>query len=159
MVIAKQCLLKLPVRLAAGLVCSLGVPLIAQVSPGVTSGPALDSLSQSKPSVPSALAQPTLSPGVILLMELEGRFAQAVVTGGGKAFASSQGCSIQGDKRDRKTESIDKNWPPFKMRTSLALDNESTRELWRGIRNAGLLTIPAMAVVALGTGVPTEMKE
>lgn len=37
--------------------------------------------------VVSPLTQPMLSPGVILLMELEGRFAQAVAAGGGKAFA------------------------------------------------------------------------
>ena len=37
--------------------------------------------------VASPLTQPMLSPGVILLMELEGRFAQAVAVGGGKAFA------------------------------------------------------------------------
>jgi ketosteroid isomerase-like protein len=36
----------------------------------------------------SPLSQPTLSPGVIMLMELEGRFGQAVAAGGGKAFAS-----------------------------------------------------------------------
>ena len=36
----------------------------------------------------SPLSQPTLSPGVLTLMELEGRFAQAVATGGGKAFSS-----------------------------------------------------------------------
>ena len=34
----------------------------------------------------SPVVQPTLSPGVILLMELEGRFAQEVAEGGGKAF-------------------------------------------------------------------------
>jgi ketosteroid isomerase-like protein len=36
----------------------------------------------------SPLSQPTLGPGVLLLLELEGRFAQAVAAGGGKAFAS-----------------------------------------------------------------------
>ena len=36
----------------------------------------------------SPLTQPTLSPGVLLLMELEGRFSQAVAAGGGKAFAT-----------------------------------------------------------------------
>ena len=41
-----------------------------------------------RPAQSSPLSQPTLSPGVVLLMELEGRFAQAVATGGGKAFAS-----------------------------------------------------------------------
>jgi ketosteroid isomerase-like protein len=48
--------------------------------------PALDGLSQKAPTI-SPLTQPTLSPGVIQLMELEGRFAQAVAAGGGKAFA------------------------------------------------------------------------
>ncbi|WP_051978332.1 YybH family protein [Edaphobacter aggregans] len=56
----------------------------AQVSPGASS---LDGLSQ-RPAAVSPLTQPTLSPGVILLMELEGKFAQAVAEGGGKAFAS-----------------------------------------------------------------------
>lgn len=37
--------------------------------------------------VNNPLTQPTLSPGVLLLLELEGRFAQDVATGGGKAFA------------------------------------------------------------------------
>ena len=36
----------------------------------------------------SPLTVPTLSPGVVFLMELEGRFNQAVEKGGGKAFAS-----------------------------------------------------------------------
>jgi ketosteroid isomerase-like protein len=47
----------------------------------------LDRLAQ-RPSVISPLTQPTLSQGVIQLMELEGRFAQAVAEGGGKAFAT-----------------------------------------------------------------------
>jgi Ketosteroid isomerase homolog len=55
----------------------------AQAAPGPVS---LDGLTQ-KPFVVSPLTQPTLSPGVILLMELEGRFAQAVAAGGGRAFA------------------------------------------------------------------------
>jgi ketosteroid isomerase-like protein len=69
-------------------VVAAALPLIAargihaQVSPSHTS---LDGLSQ-KPAVISPLTQPTLSPGVILLMELEGKFAQAVSAGGGKAF-------------------------------------------------------------------------
>ncbi|MBS1800749.1 MAG: nuclear transport factor 2 family protein [Acidobacteria bacterium] len=49
--------------------------------------PPLDGLSQ-KPAIVSPITQPNLSPGVIMLMELEGRFAQAVAEGGGKAFAS-----------------------------------------------------------------------
>jgi ketosteroid isomerase-like protein len=56
-------------------------PTIQSVIPG------FDSL--AKPSIISnPLTQPTLSPGVLLLMELEGRFSQAVATGGGKAFAT-----------------------------------------------------------------------
>lgn len=76
--------------LSAAIVFALALPLAAQVSPPGTAGsaPALDSLSQSPTFIPSPLAQPTLSPGVILLMELEGRFAKAVAAGGGKAFAS-----------------------------------------------------------------------
>ena len=63
-------------------------PLAAQISPGGSnSSPALLQ-PQSPTFIPSPLAQPTLSPGVVLLMELEGRFAKAVAQGGGKAFAS-----------------------------------------------------------------------
>jgi len=36
----------------------------------------------------SPLTQPTLSPGVFLLFDLERRFAQSVAQGGGKAFAT-----------------------------------------------------------------------
>ncbi|MBS1822820.1 MAG: nuclear transport factor 2 family protein [Acidobacteria bacterium] len=57
-------------------------PLYAQ-----TPAASLDGLSQ-KPAVVSPITQPNLSPGVIMLMELEGRFAQAVAEGGGRAFAS-----------------------------------------------------------------------
>jgi ketosteroid isomerase-like protein len=57
--------------------------LEAQAAPAPVS---LDGLTQ-KPVIVSPLTQPTLSPGVILLMELEGRFAQAVAAGGGKVFA------------------------------------------------------------------------
>ena len=35
----------------------------------------------------SPVVQPTLSPGVIMLLELEGRFSQETTEGGGKAFA------------------------------------------------------------------------
>ena len=49
--------------------------------------PTFDSLAH--PAILSnPLSQPTLTPGVLLLMELEGRFAQSVASGGGKAFAS-----------------------------------------------------------------------
>lgn len=50
-----------------------------------SSSPALDGVGQKGPAL-SPLTQPTLSQGVIQLMELEGKFAQAVAAGGGKAF-------------------------------------------------------------------------
>jgi ketosteroid isomerase-like protein len=66
---------------------SLVLPMAAQTSPGSGSpAPGLDSLTQPTSSVISPLAQPTLSPGALLLLELDGRFAKAVAAGGGKAF-------------------------------------------------------------------------
>ena len=59
--------------------------LAAQSTPAA---PAYDILGQSTGIIANPLSQPTLSPGVLQLMELEGRFAQAVAAGGGKAFAS-----------------------------------------------------------------------
>jgi ketosteroid isomerase-like protein len=70
--------------------CCLGacLPLAAQTTPGANSlDPAYASAVQSPGIISNPLAQPTLNPGTILLMELEGRFAQAVATGGGKAFS------------------------------------------------------------------------
>jgi len=65
------------------------LPLSGQSSPGVTSSsPGFDGLAQSPTSASNPLSQPTIAPGVLQLMELEGRFAQAVAAGGGKAFAS-----------------------------------------------------------------------
>jgi ketosteroid isomerase-like protein len=62
---------------------------IAQTTPTTGSGaPSYDALAQSSSATSSPLAQPTLSPGTLLLMELEGRFAKAVAAGGGKAFAT-----------------------------------------------------------------------
>ncbi|HEY6374181.1 MAG TPA: nuclear transport factor 2 family protein [Edaphobacter sp.] len=78
-------------RLAAATLCiAAALPLAAQTSPQPsTNTPASSFDPLTKPStVSSPLTQPTLSPGVLLLMELEGRFAQAVATGGGKAFGS-----------------------------------------------------------------------
>ena len=72
------------------LVCLLATyPLIAQGSPGIGSVAAsgYDVLAQNS-AISSPLVQPTLTPGALLLLELEGRFAQAVAAGGGKAFAS-----------------------------------------------------------------------
>jgi ketosteroid isomerase-like protein len=77
------------------LFCSLIVFLassmsaIAQVGPGGSaSASGYDALTQSPNGVSSPLSQPTLSAGTLLLLELEGRFSQAVASGGGKAFAS-----------------------------------------------------------------------
>lgn len=60
--------------------------LVAQSTPA--SAPAYDALTQSPGILANPLAQPTLSSGALLLMELEGRFARAVAAGGGKAFAT-----------------------------------------------------------------------
>jgi len=63
--------------------------LTAQTSPGAgASTPAYEALPQTSSGIVSPLTQPTLTPGVLLLMELEGRFQQAVIAGGGKAFSS-----------------------------------------------------------------------
>ncbi|MGI4756243.1 MAG: YybH family protein [Janthinobacterium lividum] len=47
----------------------------------------LDPLSHRAPAN-SPLTQPTLSPGVLKLMQLDAEFSQATANGGGKAFAS-----------------------------------------------------------------------
>jgi ketosteroid isomerase-like protein len=62
-------------------------PLVAQTSPGTnTVAPGYDALAQASSAISSPLTQPTLTPGALLLLELEGRFAKAVEAGGGKAF-------------------------------------------------------------------------
>lgn len=48
----------------------------------------LDPLKRTAPALPSPLTEPTLSPGALQLLTLEGEFAQAVAKGGGAAFAS-----------------------------------------------------------------------
>ncbi|WP_263368351.1 YybH family protein [Edaphobacter bradus] len=70
------------------MLCALAISLSAQTVPGATSASSLDTLAQAPPVAISPLTQPTLSPGVILLMELEGRFAKDVAASGGKAFSS-----------------------------------------------------------------------
>jgi ketosteroid isomerase-like protein len=75
-------------RLAAVLPLMLCLSLTAQTTSADAPSPSALPLSQSPAFIPSPLGQPTLSPGVILLMELEGRFAKDVAAGGGKAFAS-----------------------------------------------------------------------
>ncbi len=64
----------------------LVLPLTAQTSPGSgSSASGLDLLSQSS-SVVSPLAQPTVSPGALLLLELDGRFEKAVAAGWGQGL-------------------------------------------------------------------------
>jgi ketosteroid isomerase-like protein len=64
------------------LACS---PLVAQT--GTANVPGYDPLAQSSGAITSPVTQPTLTPGVLLLTELEGRFEKAVEAGGGKVFA------------------------------------------------------------------------
>jgi ketosteroid isomerase-like protein len=70
------------------LFCGLtACPLVAQTSPAAgVAQPGFDALAPTTTNNP--LAQPTLSPGVLLLLELEGRFSKAVAAGGGKVFSS-----------------------------------------------------------------------
>jgi ketosteroid isomerase-like protein len=69
--------------------CPLAARISAQNNPGVTSiAPGFDAIPQSSSAGSSPLAQPTLSPGVLLLLELDGRFSQAVAAGGGKVFST-----------------------------------------------------------------------
>ena len=51
------------------------------------SQPTYDPLGPQRPTIITPLLQPTLTPELLTLFELEGRFAQAVAKGGGKAFA------------------------------------------------------------------------
>jgi ketosteroid isomerase-like protein len=84
-----------PLCRLAGLLCLISaLPLTAQslAAPSVstqtsTNGAAFDPLGPSAAAT-SPLAQPTLTPGILLLMELEGRFSKAVAAGGGKAFST-----------------------------------------------------------------------
>jgi ketosteroid isomerase-like protein len=65
-------------------------PLTAQsgAGSGIIASSGFDSLAQSPGIVSNPLSQPTLTPGALVLLELEGRFSQAVAEGGGKAFGS-----------------------------------------------------------------------
>jgi ketosteroid isomerase-like protein len=69
--------------------CPLVARMVAQTSPGTNIvAPGYDALAQSASAISSPLTQPTLTPGALLQLELEGRFAKAVETGGGKAFGA-----------------------------------------------------------------------
>ena len=59
-------------------------------APGSSTAPSLQpfGLGSNAPTIISPLTQPTLSPGALLLIELEARFAKSVAEAGGKAFAT-----------------------------------------------------------------------
>ncbi len=65
-----------------------GVLPSPQTSPQIIPAqPAYDPLGPQRPAIITPLTQPNLTPEILTLFELEGRFAQAVAKGGGKAFA------------------------------------------------------------------------
>jgi ketosteroid isomerase-like protein len=72
------------------LVCVLAASsLLAQSSPVLGgAAPGLDGFGQTTGQTSNPLVQPTLSPGILLLLELDGRLTQAVAAGGGKAFGT-----------------------------------------------------------------------
>lgn len=64
-------------------------PNPAPSAPSLQSGPSIQPFGLSGgSSLSNPLSQPTLSPGALLLIELEVRFAKSVAEGGGKAFAT-----------------------------------------------------------------------
>jgi ketosteroid isomerase-like protein len=77
-------LMSLPCFRVIALVAALSSPalVLAQQAPGVVPG------TPNGYRLVSPLAQPTFTPGVIQLMQLEAKFAEDVAKGGGKAFAS-----------------------------------------------------------------------
>lgn len=65
-----------------------GVQTGTQPSPEIIPvQPAYDPLGPQRPTIITPLTQPNLTPEILTLFELEGRFSQAVAKGGGKAFA------------------------------------------------------------------------
>ena len=73
------------------LAASAAAPAWAQVGPqlpGASQSRSVDPLSAVPSNSGSLLAQPTLTPGAVFLMDLERQFAADVAKGGGKAFAS-----------------------------------------------------------------------
>jgi len=80
----------IPRLLSAVAACIFASALHAQIGPTVPNAPKatpFDPLA-SPPSSASLLTQPTLTPGALILINLEHRFAADVATGGGKAFAT-----------------------------------------------------------------------
>jgi ketosteroid isomerase-like protein len=79
------------VTLSSILFCAIAsTPLIAQSDAGANPVAAVGygDFTQSPGVISNPLSQPTLTPGALVLLELEGRFSQAVAEGGGKAFGS-----------------------------------------------------------------------
>jgi len=70
------------VLLVATVVCRVAA---GQSAPG--SGPVYDPLAKNSYQI-SPVTQPTITPGMLTLLELETKFAEAVAKGGGNAFAS-----------------------------------------------------------------------
>jgi ketosteroid isomerase-like protein len=72
----------------AGLLLSLAVGAVpAQTAPAPAGPPGYDPLGQSGYRI-NPVTQPTFTPGMLQLLELESKFAADVAIGGGKAFAS-----------------------------------------------------------------------
>lgn len=109
-------LLSLPLAAATLLL----TPAVAAQSPtrlpGINTSPATDPLGKG-PAI-SPLTMPTLSPGEIELVKLEGEFSDAVAKGGGKAFASwfaDDGVTLSNGKppvRGRDAIAAVANWDP-----------------------------------------------
>jgi ketosteroid isomerase-like protein len=79
------------VTLNSILFCAIAsAPLIAQNSTGsgIIASSGYDGFGQNPGIISNPLSQPTLTPGALVLLELEGRFSQAVAQGGGKAFGN-----------------------------------------------------------------------
>jgi ketosteroid isomerase-like protein len=72
------------------MICAVGAASMAFGQSPVVGGTAsgYDALAQTPATISSPLTQPTLTPGTLMLLELEGKFSKAVQVGGGKAFAT-----------------------------------------------------------------------
>ena len=85
-----------PLSLALFLLSGIAVPVHAQppspspTPPAIQSSPSIQPFGSVGGSSASSnlLSQPTLSPGALVLIELEASFAKSVAAGGGKAFAT-----------------------------------------------------------------------
>ena len=107
--------LSLPLLLAAVLTAASSVGQTLSPSPQ-SSAPSTDPLAQ-KPTL-NPLTTPTLSPGQLELVKLEGEFCDAVAKGGGAAFAewfADDGITLQNGKsavRGREAIAAVATWDP-----------------------------------------------